>query len=144
MFLKQYNYKPRSGSVGSQGGNDAQAQAQQAQQASQQQPAATAGSPPKDSSISAAAAGRRRVRLLPIPYLHYSFTDISSVFRWTTIRWPPGLQEKFPRHAETRLPRSISITRCIGPDVEQFHQGEIGASLQDKTSGVDQYPLWVL
>lgn len=62
MFLKQYNYKPRSGSVGSQGGADAQAQA--AQQATQQPAQAAPESNTNQGSITAAAAGRRRVRCL--------------------------------------------------------------------------------
>lgn len=77
MFLKQYNYKPRSGSIGSQGGSDAQAQA--AQQAAAQQPAQPAENTANQGSVSAAAAGRRRVCLCSKLRFSCSFTNMISI-----------------------------------------------------------------
>ena len=109
MFLKQYNYKPRSGSQSSGSGQEStQAASTAATNANQQ-----------SSTVSAAVAGRRRVS--SSTSLKQWNLLISPVICRPAICWTSRIQENFTRRNKTEHFRATGAVWRIRADVEQLH-----------------------
>lgn len=142
MFLKQYNYKPRSNSQSSASGQSSSPTSAQSDNSATV--AAAAATSPTTAQSRRRVSPNRRIQFFARPPCQYPSLSawtlrtgwepishmliVATVLCLREVRWPEQPQAQFYgrslRREEGKLGRSKArTTRCAGANVEQFHKG---------------------